>query len=161
MFRSLYLRNSAVVVCCGVWGLRSGNISSCQHQSSPSTPLKKLAGYKAVDDFVASGMTVALGSGSTAYFAIERIGQLLATGQLTDIIAVPTSDFSKKHATSVGIPVGTLNNNYPLDLMIDGANEVDDKLNIIKGGSGCILREKMVWYEQACPLSIVYDTLIV
>lgn len=50
--------------------------------------LKKQAGYKAVDDYVRSGMKVGLGTGSTAYFAVERVGQLLASGELTDIIAV-------------------------------------------------------------------------
>ena len=53
-------------------------------------------GYKAVDDYVKSGMVVGLGTGSTAYFAVERVGQKLASGELTDIVAIPTSIRTKE-----------------------------------------------------------------
>ena len=66
--------------------------------------LKKLVGYKSVDDHVESGMVVGLGTGSTAYFAVERLGQKLASGELTDIIAIPTSVRTKEQAESLGIP---------------------------------------------------------
>lgn len=56
--------------------------------ASAQDELKKQAGYKAVDDYVRSGMKIGLGTGSTAYFAVERVGQLLASGELTDIVAV-------------------------------------------------------------------------
>merc|ERR1712087_686876 len=106
--------------------------------------LKKLVGYKAVDDYVTSGMVAGLGTGSTAAFAVERVGQKLASGELKDIIAVPTSIRTKEQAESLGIPLVTLDTHSDLDVAIDGADEVDPDLNLVKGGGGALLREKMV-----------------
>merc|ERR1739838_1060534 len=69
--------------------------------------LKKQAGYKAVDDYVKSGTVIGLGTGSTAAFAVERVGQLLKDGTLKDIIAIPTSIRTKEQAESLGIPLAT------------------------------------------------------
>ena len=71
--------------------------------------LKKMVGYKAVDDYVASGMKVGLGTGSTAAYAVERVGQKLASGELKDIICVPTSERTREQALSLNIPLCTLN----------------------------------------------------
>ena len=105
-------------------------------------------GYKAVDDYVKSGMVIGLGTGSTAAFAVERVGQLLKDGTLTDIMAVPTSVRTKEQAEELGIPLttlGTKESRYSdLDVAIDGADEVDPQLNLVKGGGGALLREKMV-----------------
>jgi ribose 5-phosphate isomerase A len=106
--------------------------------------LKKLVGYKAVDDYVKSGMVIGLGTGSTAYFAVERVGQLLKSGELTDILAIPTSIRTKEQAESLDIPLVTLDTHSKLDVAIDGADEVDPGLNLVKGGGGALLREKMV-----------------
>eukprot|EP01041_Mallomonas_annulata_P005819 gene5819-11739_t len=106
--------------------------------------LKKLVGYKAVDDYVRSGMVVGLGTGSTAYFAVERVGQKLKSGELKDIICIPTSERTKEQALSLGIPLVTLNEKSKLDVAIDGADEVDPGLALVKGGGGALLREKMV-----------------
>ena len=106
--------------------------------------LKKLTGYKAVDDYVESGMVVGLGTGSTAYFAVERLGQKLKSGELKDIVAIPTSIRTKEQAESLGIPLVTLDTHSKLDVAIDGADEVDPDLNLVKGGGGALLREKMV-----------------
>lgn len=106
--------------------------------------LKKQVGYKAVDDYVKSGMVVGLGTGSTAYFAVERVGEKLKSGELENIIAIPTSERTKEQAESLGIPLVTLNTNSRLDVAIDGADEVDPDLNLVKGGGGALLREKMV-----------------
>lgn len=106
--------------------------------------LKKLVGYKSVDDYVKSGMVVGLGTGSTAYFAVERLGQLLSSGELKDIVAIPTSIRTKEQAESLGIPLVTLDTHSKLDVAIDGADEVDPDLNLVKGGGGALLREKMV-----------------
>jgi len=110
--------------------------------------LKKQVGYKAVDDYVKSGMVVGLGTGSTAAFAVERVGMLLKDGTLTDIVCVPTSVRTKEQAESLGIPLttlGTPESRYSdLDVAIDGADEVDPQLNLVKGGGGALLREKMV-----------------
>jgi len=106
--------------------------------------LKRDVGYRAIDDYVKSGMKVGLGTGSTAAFAVERLGQLLKDGSLTDIVAVPTSVRTKEQAESLGIPLTTLDEFSRLDVAIDGADEVDPDLNLVKGGGGALLREKMV-----------------
>lgn len=106
--------------------------------------LKKQVGYKAVDDYVKSGMVVGLGTGSTAYFAVERVGELLKSGELEDIVCIPTSERTKEQAESLDIPLVTLDTHSKLDVAIDGADEVDPDLNLVKGGGGALLREKMV-----------------
>ena len=103
-----------------------------------------MVGYKAVDYYVTSGMVVGLGTGSTAYFAVERLGQLLKDGTLKDIVAIPTSVRTKEQAEELGIPLVTLDTHSKLDVAIDGADEVDPDLNLVKGGGGALLREKMV-----------------
>merc|ERR1719310_2258854 len=109
---------------------------------------KQLAGYKAVDDYVKSGMVVGLGTGSTAAFAVERVGQKLKSGELKDIIAIPTSERTREQAEELGIPLTTLGTEASrysdLDVAIDGADEVDPNFNLVKGGGGALLREKMV-----------------
>ncbi|GKY94903.1 hypothetical protein MPSEU_000455200 [Mayamaea pseudoterrestris] len=106
--------------------------------------LKKLVGYKAVDDYVKSGMVIGLGTGSTAYFAVERVGEKLKSGELTDILAIPTSVRTKEQAETLGIPLVTLDTHSKLDVAIDGADDVDDELNLTKGGGGALFREKIV-----------------
>lgn len=112
--------------------------------ASSQDELKKQVGYKAVDDYVKSGMVVGLGTGSTAYFAVERVGQLLKSGDLKDIICIPTSVRTKEQAESLDIPLVTLDTHSKLDVAIDGADEIDPGLNMVKGGGGALLREKMV-----------------
>lgn len=106
--------------------------------------LKKQTGYQAVDDYVESGMVVGLGTGSTAYFAVERLGQKLKSGELKNIVAIPTSIRTKEQAESLGIPLVTLDTHSKLDVAIDGADNVDPCFNLVKGGGGALLREKMV-----------------
>jgi len=106
--------------------------------------LKKQVGYKAVDDYVKSDMVIGLGTGSTAYFAVERVGELLKSGELKNILAIPTSERTKEQALSLDIPLVTLDTHSKLDVAIDGADEVDPDLNLVKGGGGALLREKMV-----------------
>ncbi|KAG5179807.1 chloroplast ribulose phosphate isomerase [Tribonema minus] len=103
------------------------------------------AGYLAVDEYVRSGMVIGLGTGSTAYFAVERVGQLLANGKLKDIVAVPTSERTRAHAAQLSIPLATLDEHPALDVAIDGADTVDrGTLALVKGGGGALLREKIV-----------------
>jgi ribose 5-phosphate isomerase A len=120
--------------------------------------LKKQVGYKAVDDYVRSGMVVGLGTGSTAAFAVERVGMLLKSGVLKDIIAIPTSIRTKEQAEALGIPLVTLDTHSNLDVAIDGADAVDPQLNLIKGGGGALLREKMVEVMAKKFIVIVDDT---
>lgn len=105
--------------------------------------LKQAAAEKAVEQ-VKSGMVLGLGSGSTAYFAVTKIGQLWQAGQLTDIVGIPTSEDTTRHAGEYGLPISTLDEHPVIDLAIDGADEVDPKLNVIKGLGGALLREKMI-----------------
>ncbi|KAG6467307.1 probable ribose-5-phosphate isomerase 3, chloroplastic [Zingiber officinale] len=105
--------------------------------------LKKLAAVKAVE-YVSSGMVLGLGTGSTAAFVVAEIGALLANGELSDIVGVPTSTRTYEQALSLGIPLSTLDDHPRIDLAIDGADEVDPDLNLVKGRGGALLREKMV-----------------
>jgi ribose 5-phosphate isomerase A len=105
--------------------------------------LKKVAAEKAVEQ-IKSGMALGLGSGSTAGYAIDKIGRLWQAGTLTDIVGVPTSEAAANRARQYGLPLTTLNEQPELDLAIDGADEVDPGLNLIKGLGGAMLREKMV-----------------
>jgi ribose 5-phosphate isomerase A len=105
--------------------------------------LKQLAGEQAAA-LVESGMVVGLGTGSTAIFATRRIGELLRTGELKDIIAVATSRATDAAARDLGIPMLTDDIPRAVDITIDGADEVDPSLDLIKGGGGALLREKIV-----------------
>jgi ribose 5-phosphate isomerase A len=94
--------------------------------------------------FVESGMVVGLGHGSTAAFALQRIAQLLREGGLRDVLGVPCSLRVGQEAQRLGIPLTSLEEHPTVDLTIDGADEVDPDLNLIKGGGGAHLREKIV-----------------
>ena len=104
---------------------------------------RRQAAERAVE-FVESGMVVGLGHGSTALFAVQRIAELLSRGDLTDIVGVPCSKAVEAEAERLGIPLTDLENDPVVDLTIDGADEVDPNLNLIKGGGGALLREKIV-----------------
>ena len=105
--------------------------------------LKQAAAERAVD-FVQSGMVVGLGTGSTAIFATRRIGALLRNGTLRDITGFATSKATDDEARRLGIPMLSEDLPRAIDLTIDGADEVDPSLNLIKGGGGALLREKIV-----------------
>ena len=111
--------------------------------------IKKTLGILAVDRFVASGMRLGLGTGSTAIWAVRRVGEKIAEGSLTGIRAVATSLQSELEARRLGIPLATLNDagiDCRLDLTIDGADEIDPEARLIKGGGGALLLEKIVAY---------------
>ncbi|HZQ21978.1 MAG TPA: ribose-5-phosphate isomerase RpiA [Terriglobales bacterium] len=102
---------------------------------------KELAG-RASAEFVKEGQIVGLGTGSTAVHAIRAIGERVKAG--LKIIAIPTSVRSKEVAESLGIPLATLDDYQEIDISIDGADEFDPQLNLIKGGGGALLREKVI-----------------
>lgn len=102
---------------------------------------KKAAAERAVD-FVKDGMTVGLGSGSTVFFAIKKIGELVRAG--LNIRAVSTSDATTQLAQSEGIKLISMDDAGEIDLTIDGADEADSSFNGIKGGGGALLFEKIV-----------------
>ena len=109
----------------------------------PADGYKRQAAEHAVQ-FVASGMVVGLGTGSTAIHATRRIAALLHGGTLHDITGFATSRAVWQEAVRLGIPM--LDEDMPraIDLTIDGADEIDPKLDLIKGGGGALLREKVV-----------------
>jgi ribose 5-phosphate isomerase A len=102
---------------------------------------KKIAAGKAIG-YIRTGMTVGLGTGSTAYWAIQGIGDMVRDG--LSIKAVATSVQSEALARERNIPIIPFSEVDQLDITIDGADEVDKELNLIKGGGGALLREKIV-----------------
>ena len=105
--------------------------------------LKEQAAREAVAH-VESGMVLGLGTGSTAGYFLELLGQRLRNGELHDIVGVPTSQGSAERARALGIPLSSLAQHSRLDLAVDGADEVDPDLNLIKGLGRALLREKIV-----------------
>lgn len=138
---------------------KPSSVETCLSPLSPPPPviltqdeLKKIAAYKAVE-FVESGMVLGLGTGSTAKHAVDRIGELLRQGKLANIVGIPTSKKTHEQAVSLGIPLSDLDSHPVVDLAIDGADEVDPFMNLVKGRGGSLLREKMV--EGACKKFVV------
>lgn len=105
--------------------------------------LKQEAAYKAVE-YVQSGMVIGLGYGSTALLAVKHIGHLVRTGELRDILGIPCAQKVAEEAQRLGIPLATLEERPVVDLTIDGADEVSPSLDLIKGGGGALLHEKIV-----------------
>ena len=120
--------------------------------------LKKLAGEKAVDH-IEDGMIIGLGTGSTIEYALRKIGKLCREG--LDIKGIPTSIHTKRIATEEKIPLTTLDENPVIDLTIDGADEVDSNLNLIKGGGGALTREKIIAFNSKKVIIVIDDSKIV
>lgn len=116
---------------------------SAATQTDPYAHFKQEAGEYAVR-YIESGMVVGLGTGSTAIHAVRRIGALLKEGSLRDIVGFATSTATLRAATTLGIPLLTEDLPRLIDITIDGADEVDPAFNVIKGGGGALLREKIV-----------------
>ncbi|EAF5831202.1 ribose-5-phosphate isomerase RpiA [Listeria monocytogenes] len=102
---------------------------------------KKIAGEKACE-WIEDGMVVGLGTGSTVYYTIEKLGQMINNG--LHITGVATSEETTKQAEKLGISLKSLNDVTEIDVTIDGADEIDTNFQGIKGGGGALLREKMV-----------------
>jgi len=114
--------------------------------------MKEAAGKAAADDLVKSGMKLGLGTGSTAIYAVRRIGELLQQGVLRDICAFATSFQTEIECEKQNIPFYNLNSrtlSSGLDLTIDGADEVDPQNYLIKGGGGALLIEKIAAYASS------------
>ncbi len=103
---------------------------------------EKQRSAEAACEYVKDGMIVGLGTGSTAEFAVKKIGELVRNG--LSIRGIPTSDSTKILAESEGIPLIDFSETMFIDLTIDGADEIDANLNMIKGGGAALLREKIV-----------------
>ena len=103
--------------------------------------LKRQAAGRALE-FVRDGMKLGLGTGSTAKHFVELLGARVRAG--LDVVGVPTSEATRADAIRCGIALTTLDEVDRLDLTVDGADEIDPSLNLIKGGGGALLREKIV-----------------
>jgi len=113
----------------------------------------KIAAARAALDAVESGMTLGLGTGSTAEEFVRLLGDAMRSGALKDLRCTCTSTKTEEQARSLSIPIAELAELAPLDLAIDGADEIDPKLRLIKGRGGALLREKIV--EQSATRFIV------
>jgi len=119
---------------------------------------KKAAAIKAVE-WIEDGMAIGLGTGSTTYFALEAIGDLVKGGH--DLVGVPTSLRTEEIARGFGIPLTTLEEVNRLDVTIDGADEVDPQNRLIKGMGGALLREKIIASCTDVEIIIVDDSKLV
>jgi ribose 5-phosphate isomerase A len=119
------------------------NVQNYFSNAEQRKQLKRQAAEYAVE-FIQSGMVVGLGVGSTAFFAVEGIARRLDEGALQNVVGIPCSIEVEQHARQLGIPLTTLEDHPVVDITVDGADEVDPELNLIKGGGGALLREKIV-----------------
>ncbi|MGE4577148.1 MAG: ribose-5-phosphate isomerase RpiA [Candidatus Methanomethylophilaceae archaeon] len=110
---------------------------------SENDAMKKAAADKAADEYIKDGMTVGLGTGSTAFFAIKRIGERVADERLT-LTCVSTSEKSAQLGRSCGLNIVPFEGTGAIDVTIDGADEIDPQLQLIKGLGGALLREKII-----------------
>lgn len=107
-----------------------------------SADRQKLAAAQKALELVEPGMKLGLGTGSTAAHFVTALGEAVGAG--LNVVGVPTSEQTQALALKVGVPLGSLDDLAPLDLTIDGADEIDDQLRLVKGGGGALLREKIV-----------------
>lgn len=120
--------------------------------------LKRQAAARALEE-VRDGMRLGLGTGSTAKHFVELLGERVAAG--LKVIGVPTSEATRMDAERCGVPLTTLDDIDSLDLTVDGADEIDGALDVIKGGGGALLREKVVAAASARMIVIADDSKLV
>ena len=120
--------------------------------------LKKLAGEESVK-YIKDGMIVGLGTGSTVEYTLKKLGEKVKDG--LKIQGIPTSIHTKRIAKEVNIPLTTLDENPEIDLTIDGADEVDSYLNLIKGGGGALTREKIIAFNSKKVIIVIDDSKVV
>ena len=120
--------------------------------------LKKLAGEKAVDH-IEDGMIVGLGTGSTIEYTLRKLGELVREG--LDIEGIPTSIHTQRIAKEEKIPLITLEEKPVIDVTVDGADEVDSDLNLIKGGGGALVREKIIAFNSKKVIIVIDDSKVV
>ena len=111
------------------------------NETNPRNQEKQIAARAAID-IVEAGSIVGLGSGSTAAYAVRFLADRVRDG--LKIVGIPTSQETKRLAEQLGIPLATLDEHGKIDIDIDGADEIDPQLNLIKGGGGAFLREKII-----------------
>jgi ribose 5-phosphate isomerase A len=112
-------------------------------------------------DLVSSGSVIGLGTGSTMRYVLEALARKLEDRALRDVSGVPTSERTASLARQLGIPLTTLDDHPALPLAIDGADEIDPALNLIKGFGGALLREKIVAFASAALIVVADERKIV
>jgi len=122
---------------------------------------QKTQSAKAALEFVESGMTLGLGSGSTADIFVRLLGAALENGALENIKGVPTSENTARVAREAGVPLIEVDQADRIDVTIDGADEVDGRFRLIKGGGGCLLREKIIAHASDLMVVVVDETKLV
>ncbi|MFQ5942847.1 MAG: ribose-5-phosphate isomerase RpiA [Anaerolineales bacterium] len=118
---------------------------------------KEAAAMKAAE-FIEPGMIIGLGFGSTAIYAVREIARRVNQGELEGILGIPTARQVETEAQEMGIPLTNLDEHPQIDLTIDGADEVDPQLDLIKGGGGALLREKIVAQASLREIIVVDET---
>jgi len=121
----------------------------------------KLEAARRALTFVERGMILGLGSGTTAAYFVDLLGEELRAGRLRDVVGVPTSQETAARALAAGIPLVSIDDHPHLDLAVDGADEIDPGLNLIKGLGKALLREKIVEIHARRFLVIASDDKLV
>lgn len=117
---------------------------------------KRAAAERAVLEYVESGMVLGLGTGSTADFAVRKLGELVTNGDIEDVRGIPTSERTASLAREVGVPLVALSEARP-QVTIDGADEIGPGFALIKGRGGALLREKVVAHASGSGLVVIAD----
>src|ERR1700752_2420276 len=125
----------------GHWPHLANKMTASADQADSQDQEKQIAARAAVE-LVEAGSIVGLGSGSTATYAVRFLAQRVRAG--LKIVGIPTSKQTRELAASIGIPLTTFDKTLQIDITIDGADEVDPQLSLIKGGGGALLHEKIV-----------------
>ncbi|CAH2233566.1 jg8502 [Pararge aegeria aegeria] len=112
---------------------------------------KQVAAYRAVDEYVKNNSIFGVGSGSTVVYAVQRLAERVETENLR-VTCIPTSFQAKQLIIKHNLILGELETNPEIDVTIDGADEVDFQMTLIKGGGGCLLQEKIV---AACSKTLI------
>lgn len=121
-----------------------------------STAQQKANAAAAALDYVSDGMTVGLGSGSTAEVFVSKLGEQVRDG--LNIVGIPTSEQTAKLAEEVGITLKEIDHVDRVHVTVDGADEVDGRFQLVKGGGGCLLREKIIAHASDLMVVIVDET---
>jgi ribose 5-phosphate isomerase A len=129
--------------------------------STTKDDLKKRAAEYAVDTYARSNSVIGLGVGSTATHAIRRLAEHLQTGRLENIVGIACSERTATDAQAHKIPLSSLDEYPNIDVTFDGADEVDPALNLIKGGGGALLREKIVAQASQQEIIMIDDSKLV
>lgn len=119
------------------------SLSSALKTNMSLEQAKQVAAYQAVDEFVTNNSVIGIGSGSTVVYAVQRLAERVETEQLK-VTCIPTSFQAKQLIVKHNLTLGELDTSPVIDVTIDGADEVDAKMTLIKGGGGCLLQEKIV-----------------